>query len=61
MDNLYVVDAANEALLAIGKDDGILKKSYQAKEFGKATGLVVDEQAGKIYISVDNKILVADL
>ena len=61
MDNLYVVDAANEALLAIGKDDGIFKKSYQAKEFGKATGLVVDEQAGKIYISVDNKILVADL
>ena len=61
MDNLYVVDTANKALLVIGKDDGIFKKSYQAKEFGSATGLVVDESAGKIYISVDNKILQADL
>lgn len=60
-DNLYVIDLANKALLAIGKDDGIFKKAYQANEFGQATGLVVDEQTGKIYISVDNKILQADL
>lgn len=61
LDNLYVIDMANKALLSIGKDDGIFKKAYQANEFGRATGLVVDEQTGKIYISVDNKILQADL
>ena len=55
-DNLYVVDVANSALLVIGKD-GVYKRAYQASEFGRATGLVVDEVSGKMYISVDKKIL----
>ena len=61
LDNIYVVDSANRALLSIGKDDGIFKKAYQSDEFGRATGLVVDEAGGKIYISVENKILDAGL
>lgn len=59
-DNLYVVDVANSALLVIGKD-GVYKRAYQASEFGKATGLVVDEVSGKMYITVDKKILEAGL
>ena len=58
--NLYVVDVTNSALLVIGKD-GVYKKAYQASEFGKATGLVVDEAGGKMYITVDKKILGAGL
>lgn len=60
LDNLYVVDVANSALLVIGKD-GVYKKAYQSPDFGKASGLVVDEGAGKMYVSVDNKILSAEL
>ena len=60
LDNLYVVDVANSALLVIGKD-GVYKKAYQSPDFGKASALVVDEGAGKMYVSVDNKILEAEL
>ena len=60
IDNLYVVDTENKALLTFGKD-GLFKKAYQADDFGKVTGLVVDEEAGKIYVAVGDKILAADL
>lgn len=60
IDNLYVVDTKNKALLTFGKD-GLFKKANQADDFAKAAGLVVDEVAGKIYVAVGEKILVADL
>lgn len=58
--NLYVIDILNSALLVIGKD-GIYKSSYQSPQFSKAADLVVDEQKGKIYLAVENKVLEADL
>ncbi len=59
-DNLYVVDISNSALLVINKD-GVYQKAYQSPEFAKATSIVVDESAGKMYISSGSKILQASL
>ena len=60
LDNLYVVDSTNSALLVIGKD-GVYKRAYQSREFGRATAVVVDEGEANMYISVADKILVAPL
>ena len=60
LDNLYVVDRANSALLVIGKD-GLYQKAYQSAEFGKASDLIVSEDGTKMYLSVDSKILEANL
>ena len=60
LDNLYVVDQSNLALLVIDKE-GIYQKAYQGQEFAKASDLVVDEAQDKMYLAVDNKILEADL
>lgn len=59
-ENLYVVDIENSTLLVIDKD-GVYKKSYQASEFAIASDLVVDEEAGKFYISVGSKVLEGNL
>lgn len=60
LDNLYVIDAGNSALLVIGKD-GAYKRSYQSPEFSRASGLVVTEDDGKIYITSGTKVLEANL
>lgn len=60
LDNLYVVDVTNSALLVIGRD-GTYKKAYPAPEFGKASDLVVFDDESKVYISVGNKVLEASL
>lgn len=60
IDNLYVVDVSNSALLVIGKD-GIWRKAYQSGEFSRLTDLVVDEVNKKVYISSANRILEAGL
>ncbi|OGD83374.1 hypothetical protein A3G14_02920 [Candidatus Curtissbacteria bacterium RIFCSPLOWO2_12_FULL_38_9] len=60
IDNVYVIDKTNSAMLVVGKD-GVYKKAYQSADFGKASGLVVDEETGKFYIAGGNKVLVADL
>lgn len=59
-DNLYVVDVSNSALLVI-KKDGVYQKAYQSGEFAKSKAIVVDESAGKMYVAVGSKVLVADL
>ena len=60
LDNLYVVDTTNSALLVISKD-GIYKKVYQAPEFAKAAGVVVGDAEDEMYVAVGNKILSAKL
>ena len=60
LDNLYVVDSKNSALLVIGKD-GIYKKAYQSAEFGRVSDLVVNDSEDTIYLSVGNKILEAKI
>lgn len=60
LDNIYVIDRTNSALLAVGKD-GVYKKAYQASEFAKAADLVVDEEKGKFYIAIGSKVLGANL
>ena len=60
LDNLYVVDSQNSALLVVGKD-GIYKKAYQSAEFGRASDLVVADAEDKMYVAVGNKILEAPL
>lgn len=60
IDNLYVVDQTNSALLVIGKD-GNYKKVYQSTEFSKATSVLVDNSEKKMYLSVGSRILSADL
>jgi len=60
IDNLYVIDKANSALLVISKE-GVYLKAYQSGEFAKAQDLTVDADEKKLYLAVDNKILEADL
>ncbi|MDO8487129.1 MAG: hypothetical protein Q7S45_02475 [Candidatus Curtissbacteria bacterium] len=60
LDNLYVVDKVNSALLVIGKD-GIYKKAYQAPEFGKASDILVTDDASILYVAVDGKVLSASI
>ena len=60
IDNLYVLDKANSALLVIGKD-GTYKKVYQASEFAKTVDLIVFSDESKIYLAVGDKILEAEL
>ncbi|GEM_PF-3145195 len=60
MDNLYVIDKANSALLVISKD-GVYRKAYQASEFGQAKGIAVDDSETNIYIATGNKVIVAPL
>lgn len=60
LDNLYVVDYSNSALLVIGKD-GFYQKVLQSPEFSRATDLAVDELAEKLYIASGSRILEASL
>ncbi len=60
LDNVYVVDRANSAILVIGKDGNYLR-SYQSDKLAQAMGVLVDEKLGKIYIASGNRVLVADL
>lgn len=60
LDNLYVLDSTNSALLVIDKK-GTYQKAYQSGEFGKMTGFVVNEAGGEMYISIGSRILEADL
>ena len=60
IDNLYVIDKANSALLAISKE-GVYLKSYQSSEFAKAADIAVDSAQKKLYLAVENKVLEADL
>jgi hypothetical protein len=60
LDNLYIVDTTNSALLVVSKD-GVYEKVLQSSEFGRATDVVVDEEESKIYLSTGSKILEATL
>lgn len=60
LDNLYVVDKVNSALLVVNKD-GIYQKSFQSGDFGKATDILVNSDESKIYVAVGQKILEAPL
>lgn len=60
IDNIYVIDKLNGALLVI-KKDGTYQKVYQSAEFKNNPQFVVDETQGKVYIASGSKILVADL
>lgn len=60
LDNLYVIDTVNLALLVIGKD-GVWKRAYQSGEFGRASDVVISDDESKMYISVGSRILEASL
>ncbi len=60
LDNLYVLDKVNSALLVIAKD-GTYKKAYQAPEFGKASDILVTDDASTLYVAVDGKVLQASI
>lgn len=60
IDNLYVVDIKNSALLVISKE-GVYLKAYQSSEFAKAQDLVIDNEEKKLYLAVGDKVLEADL
>jgi len=60
LDNLYIVDMTNSAVLVVNKE-GVYKKVLQSPEFGRATDLAVDENEEKLYISTGSKILEASL
>lgn len=58
LDNLYVIDMTNSALLVIDKD-GTYKGSYQSPEFSRASDLVMTEDEKRVYITVGTKVLEA--
>lgn len=60
MNNIYVVDKTNSALLVISKE-GVYNKAYQSPEFGKASDVVISDDEKTMYLSVENKVLEAEL
>lgn len=58
--NLYVLDKTNSAILVISKD-GAYKKAYQAPEFGKASDIMVTDDASTLYVAVDGKVVSASI
>lgn len=60
LDNLYVVDLTNSALLVISKE-GVYKGVLQSPEFSRASDLVVDETEERVYISSGSKVLEASI
>ena len=48
-EKLYVLDAANGRVVVLAKT-GEYESQYMSEEMKKATGLVVDGKAGKIYL-----------
>ena len=60
LDNLYVVDGTNSALLVISKE-GILVKVLQSGEFFGASDIAVDEAEQNVYVAAGSKILKASL
>ncbi len=59
-DNLYVLDSGNSRLLILTKT-GSYKGQISGDEFGKASDLVVDEKAKKVYLLDGGKIFQVDL
>lgn len=59
-DNFYVLDSGNSRLVVLTKL-GAYKSQYQAKEFGEASDLVVDEKGKKVYLLLGSKIYSMDL
>jgi len=60
LDNLYVIDSVNSALLVIGKD-GIYKRVYQSGEFARTADIVVNPGEKTMYLVSANKILMGKL
>lgn len=60
LDNLYVFDIKNSAILVFSKD-GVYQKSLQSDEFSKMSGFVVASDEAKIYVAVDDKVLEASI
>lgn len=60
LDNLYVVDSTNSALLVIAKD-GLYQKVLQSPEFANAVDIVVSEDEETLYMAVGPKILKTNL
>ena len=61
LNNLYVVDVKNSALLVVSKEDGSLVKVYQGADFAKAADVLVNDDETKVYLAVGSKILEANL
>ncbi|HSX18938.1 MAG TPA: hypothetical protein VLE91_02255 [Candidatus Saccharimonadales bacterium] len=60
LDNLYVLDSTNSAVLVIGKD-GSYKKVLQSGEFSGISDLIVDSDEKTLYVAKGDKILKATL
>ena len=54
-EKLYVLDAANGRVVVLAKT-GEYESQYMSEEMKKATGLVVDGKAGKIYLLAGSKV-----
>ncbi|KKU56820.1 MAG: hypothetical protein UX80_C0031G0016, partial [Candidatus Amesbacteria bacterium GW2011_GWA2_47_11b] len=55
-EKLYVLDAAGGRVVVLAKT-GEYESQYTAEAIKGATGLVVDEKAGKIYLIVGGRVL----
>ncbi len=60
LDNIYVVDKGNSALLVIGKD-GVYRRAYQSSEFARASDVVISDDEKMMYLGVENKVLGASI
>ena len=60
LDNIYVVDKTNSALLVIDKN-GVYKQALTSPEFGRAGDILVNDAENKIYVATDSKILSTEI
>lgn len=60
LEDLYILDRVNSALLVLDKD-GVYKKSYQGSELASASDILVTDDGERLYLAIGEKVLWASI
>lgn len=60
-DKLWVLSRKDKRVVVLNREAGEFAGLWEADEFGKAQGIVVNEKLGKMFVLVEGKIYVADI
>ena len=60
-DKIWVLGRKEKKVVALNKETGEFEGVWEAEEFGKAQGLVVNEKLGKMFVLIEGKIYVANI
>ncbi|GEM_PF-6545029 len=60
-EKIWVLSQKDKKVVAFNRETGEFAGLWEAEEFGKAQGLVVNEKLGKMFVLVEGKIYTAEL